>query len=156
MDHDISDLRTAWDKHDVKSTIEILSSIKPSELDKNIGFSLIRGTIGHHDGNRVSNTQLEILRLYLNKRAEYHPYDVNDSTMDPIEQNFLTHEEVELLCKQILANGVRPSANNISPYSVGQKTRLIKLLMPYFRGICSEDREQSEIMKLIEKLQVLG
>ena len=115
MDHN---LIKAWNMHDVKSAIEILDSMKSNELENN-GFSLLRNIAGHHEGDPVYDSQMEILRLYLNKRAEHIPYNVNDSIIKSIERNYISYEEVGLLCDQI----------DISTCNTDQRTKLIKLLI---------------------------
>ena len=142
MDYDVDDLNAAWCRSDVEAAIEILDSLNPNEFDKNLAFSLIQNTIGYYEGDALSDIELEILRLYLNKRAEYVPYNVNDAIIKRIgeEEDYISTREVETLCEQI----------NISSCSIDQKIKLVKALKTYIGE--HECSKYTGITKFLEKI----
>ena len=63
------ELQETWKSFNVRSSIKVINAIKPGELDNSKACKLIEDTMGYYEGDGVSDIQLEILRLYLNKQA---------------------------------------------------------------------------------------
>ena len=141
MNRNISELYAAWKNLDVKSTINIINSIEPTKFGENTEFCFIRQSINVFKGDPICDIHLEILRLYLNKRAEYVPYNVNDAIIKRIEEDYLLVNEEESLCKQV----------EISACSRDQKMKLIKTLELYLKK--HERPEYSEIVKFLVKIR---